>query len=108
MNVPTPTLLAGIAALALGTYAFRFVGPVLAARMTLRPDVHRLTTVGSVVLLTALVATSTFVDDQHLADPSRIVGVAVGGVLAWCRAPFVVVVAAAAGCAALLRLAGVP
>jgi hypothetical protein len=55
-----------------------------------------------------LVATSTFVDDQHLADPSRIVGVAVGGVLAWCRAPFVVVVAAAAGCAALLRLAGVP
>ncbi|MCK0520547.1 AzlD domain-containing protein [Williamsia sp. DF01-3] len=108
MNTSTPVLLVGIAVLALGTYAFRFVGPVLAARVTIPPNVHRLTTVGSVVLLAALVATSTLIDDQHFAEPSRIVGVAVGGVLAWRRAPFVVVVAAAAACAALLRLAGLP
>ncbi len=108
MNTSTPVLLVGIAVLALGTYAFRFVGPVLAARVTMPPNVHRLTTVGSVVLLAALVATSTLIDDQHFAEPSRIIGVAVGGVLAWRRAPFVVVEAAAAACAALLRLAGLP
>jgi branched-subunit amino acid transport protein len=108
MNIGTPALLAGIAVLAIGTYAFRFVGPVLAARVTLPDGLQRLTSVGSVVLLTALVATSTFIDDQHIGGPSRMVGVALGGILAWRRAPFVVVVVAAAACAALLRLAGVP
>jgi predicted MFS family arabinose efflux permease len=39
---------------------------------------------------------------------ARPAGVAVGALLAWRRAPFVVVVVAAAATAALLRLAGVP
>jgi hypothetical protein len=38
---------------------------------------------------------------------ARPAGVLVGAVLAWRRAPFVVVIVAAAGTAALLRLAGV-
>lgn len=104
----TPTLLAGIAALAVGTYAFRFAGPVLAARWTLPDRLQQLTTAGTVVLLTALVATATFIDDREVASPARILGIAVGGLLAWRRAPFVLVVLAAAGTAALLRLAGMP
>jgi len=41
------------------------------------------------------------------AGIARPAGVAVGALLAWRRAPFVVVVVAAAATAALLRLAGV-
>ncbi|MBA4023856.1 MAG: branched-chain amino acid transporter [Gordonia sp.] len=108
MTTSVPVLLAGIAVLAVGTYAFRFAGPVLAARWTLPDRLQQLTTAGTVVLLAALVATSTFTDGGDIATPARVLGVAVGGVLAWRRAPFVVVVLAAAGTAALLRLAGMP
>jgi uncharacterized membrane protein len=106
MSVSTPALLFGIAALALGTFAFRFAGPVLAGRWTIPERFEQLTTVGTVVLLAALVATSTFIDGGEISSPARIIGVAVGGVLAWRRVPFVAVVVAAAGSTALLRLAG--
>lgn len=108
MITSTPTLLAGIAVLAVGTFVFRFAGPVLAARWTVPDRLQQLTTAGTVVLLTALVATATFIDGRDIASPARILGVAVGGLLAWRRAPFVLVVLAAAGTAALLRLAGMP
>lgn len=108
MTIGTPGLLVGIAVLAAGTYAFRFAGPVLAARWTLPDRLQQLTTAGTVVLLTALVATATFIDGSDIASPARILGVVAGGVLAWRRAPFVIVVLVAAGTAALLRLAGMP
>jgi hypothetical protein len=60
-----------------------------------------------VILLLALVASSTVVDAGHFAGWARPAGVAVGGVLAWRKAPFVVVVLAAAAVAAGLRLIGV-
>lgn len=59
---------------------------------------------GAIVLLVALTVTSTFADGQDLADPARPLGVLVGGVLAWRRAPFVVVVISAAVTAAMVRL----
>jgi uncharacterized membrane protein len=108
MTTSVPALLVGIAALAVGTYAFRFAGPVLAARWTLPGRLQQLTTAGAVVLLAALVATATFIDDGDLASPARVLGVTVGGVLAWRKAPFVVVVLAAAATAAVFRLAGMP
>ena len=46
-------------------------------------------------------------DAGGFAGIARPAGVAVGALLAWRRAPFVVVVVAAAATAALLRLAGV-
>jgi hypothetical protein len=64
--------------------------------------------IGAVVLLSALVATSALLDGHDFAGAARPAGVAVGGLLAWRRAPFVVVVVAAAATTALLRLAGVP
>ena len=62
----------------------------------------------AVVLLLALVATATFFDGHAFAGPSRVIGVGVGAVLAWRRAPFVLVVVAAAATAAVLRLLGMP
>lgn len=99
-----------LAALVLGagTFAFRFAGPILRARMKLSPRVKRLLTVSSVVLLAALVATTALLQGQDFAGIARPAGVAVGGVLAWRNAPFVVVVVAAAATAAGLRLLGVP
>ncbi len=59
-------------------------------------------------MLAALVAIAAFLDGQESAGFARPAGIAVGGVLAWRKAPFVVVVLAAAGTAAILRLLGVP
>jgi hypothetical protein len=47
-------------------------------------------------------------ESSHFAGVARPAGVAVGALLAWRRAPFVVVVVAAAAATALPRLAGVP
>ncbi|GAA4547707.1 AzlD domain-containing protein [Amycolatopsis samaneae] len=101
-------LLVATGILAAGTFAFRFAGPLLKTRVKLSPRAERLMTLAAVVLLAALVATSTFVEGHGFAGFARPAGVLVGGVLAWRKAPFVVVVVAAAATAALLRLAGVP
>ncbi|QEU92595.1 AzlD domain-containing protein [Streptomyces kanamyceticus] len=99
--------LACVLALAAGTYVFRLAGPALHGRVELPARVQELLTVGATVLLVALLATGAFTEGQGFAGWARPAGVLVGGVLAWCRAPFAVVVVGAAGATALLRLAGV-
>ncbi|PKW08400.1 Branched-chain amino acid transport protein (AzlD) [Streptomyces sp. 1222.5] len=99
--------LAVILALAVGTYAFRLVGPVLHGRVTVPPRVQELASAGAVVLLVALLTTGALTEGGGFAGWSRPAGVLVGGVLAWRRAPFALVVLAAAATTALLRLAGV-
>lgn len=101
-------LIVVILALAVGTYAFRLAGVLLRDRLNL-PDwsAWLLPTVAT-TLLAALAATAALTEGGGAAGVARPVGVLVGVVLAWRRAPFVVVVVAAAGTAALLRLAGVP
>lgn len=94
--------------LAAGTFAFRFAGPVLRSRVTLAPKVERLMSTSAVVLLAALVVTASLLEGGEFAGYARPAGVLVGGVLAWRKAPFVVVVLAAALTAAGLRLLGVP
>ncbi|WP_406633680.1 AzlD domain-containing protein [Amycolatopsis sp. WGS_07] len=94
--------------LAAGTFAFRLAGPMLRTRVRLSPRAERLMTLSAVVLLAALVATSALTQGHEFAGIARPAGVLVGGVLAWRKAPFVLVVIAAAATAALLRLAGVP
>lgn len=101
-------LLVGTVVLALGTFAFRFAGPALRSRVKLSPKAERLMALAAIVLLAALVAVSALTDGHSFAGVARPAGVLVGGVLAWRKAPFVLVVAAAAATAALLRLAGVP
>jgi hypothetical protein len=62
----------------------------------------------AVVLLVALSATAALTQGHEFAGWARPIGVLVAGVLAWRRAPFVVVIVVAAAVAAGLRLAGVP
>jgi branched-subunit amino acid transport protein len=97
-------LVAATAVLGAGTFAFRFAGPVLQARVPLSPRVERLMGVAVVVLLSALVATSGLTQGHGFAGPARAAGVAVGSILAWRRAPFLLVVLAAAATNAGLRL----
>ncbi|GGL73341.1 hypothetical protein GCM10010129_16250 [Streptomyces fumigatiscleroticus] len=96
-----------ILALAVGTYAFRLVGPVLHGRVVLPARVRELLSAGAVVLLVALLATGALTEDGGFAGWARPAGVSAGGILAWSRAPFVVVVLGAAVTTALLRAAGV-
>jgi branched-subunit amino acid transport protein len=86
----------------------RLAGPTLRARVEISPRVEKLMAVSVVVLFAALIATSALIEGHEFAGYARPAGVAVGGILAWRKAPFVVVVIAAAATAALLRLAGVP
>ncbi|MBQ1093542.1 AzlD domain-containing protein [Streptomyces sp. B93] len=96
-----------ILALAVGTYAFRLVGPVLHGRVQLPVRVQELLSAGAVVLLVALLATGALTEGGDWAGWARPAGVLAGGVLAWRRAPFLVVVLGAAITTAALRALGV-
>ncbi len=104
----TGLLLASVGGLAVATYAIRLTGPLLRARVVLPPAVERLAGLAAVVLLAALVATTTLLDGHEPAGLARPTGVLVGAVLAWRRAPIALVVLAAAGVTAGLRALGVP
>ncbi|EST29517.1 branched-chain amino acid transporter [Streptomycetaceae bacterium MP113-05] len=108
MNATSMTLVIAVLVLGAGTFAFRLAGPLLRARIELSPRVERLMGMSAIVLLAALVATAALLEGHTFAGWARPAGVAVGGVLAWRRAPFLVVVVAAAATAAGLRLLGVP
>jgi len=107
--VKDPTLVAvGLLTLSAGTFAFRFAGPVLRQRIAFPPRARRLLEAAAVVLLAALVATTALTEGHGFSGLARPAGVLVGGVLAWRKAPFLVVVLAAAATTAVLRLLGVP
>ncbi|MET8944616.1 AzlD domain-containing protein [Streptomyces sp. NPDC004542] len=95
-----------ILALAVGTYAFRLVGPVLHGRVEIPARVRELASAGAVVLLVALLATGALTEGGGFAGWARPAGVLAAGVLAWRRAPFVVVVLGAAVVTGVLRAAG--
>jgi branched chain amino acid efflux pump len=101
-------VVAGIATLSAGTLAFRLSGPALRQRLAFPPWAERLLEAAAVVMLAALVATTALTKGHGFAGLARPAGVLVGGVLAWRKAPFLVVVIAAAGTTAVLRLLGVP
>ena len=90
------------------TPVLRLAGPVLRHRMRIPDRLQRLLSVATAVLLTALVATAALTQGHGFAGWARPAGVLVGGALALRRAPFPVVVVAAAATAAVLRLAGIP
>lgn len=108
MTMSATALVVAVLVLGAGTFAFRYAGPVLCDRVTLSPRVEQLLGVSAIVLLAALVATSAVLDGREFAGVAKPAGVAVGALLAWRRAPFVLVVVAAAATAAVLRLLGLP
>src|ERR1700744_433177 len=96
-----------IVALAVVTYGLRLTGPLLRGRVTLPAAAERLFADAAAVLLVALAATAALTEGHGFAGGARVAGVLVAGVLIVRKAPFPVVVLAAAGVTALLRLAGV-
>ncbi|RXS65311.1 AzlD domain-containing protein [Streptomyces sioyaensis] len=101
------TLIVAMLVLAAGTYGFRLAGPLLRSRLTFPPRAERLMETSAVVLLASLVATTALTQGHGAAGIARPVGVAVAGVLAWRKVPFLAVVLAAAAVTAVLRLLGV-
>jgi branched-subunit amino acid transport protein len=92
--------------LAAGTYALRLTGPLLHGRVEVPARVRELLAAAAVVLLVALLATGALTGSGGFAGWARPAGVLVGGVLAWRRAPFAVVVLGAAVTAGVLRAVG--
>ena len=100
-------LIVAIIALGVGTYTMRLSGVLLRDRLELSGGVQRLLPMAAASLLAALATTAALMEGTGFAGVARPAGVLVGALLAWRKAPFVVVVVAAAATSALLRLAGV-
>ena len=88
------------------SYALKAVGPVLAGGRQLGPQVRRTLDLVAVPLLAALILVQTLGDGHRFVIDARLPALGVAAVLVWRRAPFLVVVLAAAGTAALLRALG--
>lgn len=82
--------------LAAGAYACKGVGFFLLAGRRLPAVVDRCLALIPAAVVAALVVKDTFSAGQELVVDARVPGVAVAVVLVWRRAPFVVVVVAAA------------
>ncbi len=96
---------AAIIVTAIGCYALKLAGLSVPDKVLDRPLVRRVADFIPVALLSALVAVETFSTGQSLTIDARVVGVAAGFIALLCKAPFLVVVAAAAVTTALFRLA---
>jgi hypothetical protein len=86
-----------------GCFILKLAGYLAPPRWLERPRVVRIAGLVTVALLSALVAVQTLANGQQLQLDARIPALGVAALLLWRRAPFVVVVAAAAMTAALLR-----
>lgn len=98
---------AAILALGAGAYLLKLAGLSLPAALLEQPLVRRVAATLPVALLAALVAVQVVADGPRLVLDARFAGLAVAVVALLLRANFLVVVVAAAGTAALLRLAGI-
>jgi branched-subunit amino acid transport protein len=90
---------------AAGCYLLKLAGLSIPAGVLQRPLVERIADLIPVALLAALVAVQVFARGTQLTLDARAAGLAVAVVALLLRAPFLVVVIAAALTAALLRLA---
>lgn len=95
-----------IVVLASCAYALKAVGPLGVGARALPPRADRVLQLLAVPLLAALVLVQTFDAGGRLTVDARAPALAVAAVLVWRRAPFLVVVLAAAGTAAALRAIG--
>ncbi|MEV4676353.1 MULTISPECIES: AzlD domain-containing protein [Actinomadura] len=101
------TVWIAVAATALGCYALKLAGLVAPQRVLDDPRVRRFTDLVPVALLTALIAVQVLADGRSLEfDPARLAGLGAAVAALLLRAPFLVVLVAAAGVAAGLRVLG--
>jgi branched-subunit amino acid transport protein len=90
-----------------GCYLLKVAGYLIPARLLERGPVRRVVELVPVALLAALVVVEAIGAERRIdLDAARLAGFGVGAVAVWRRAPFLVVVVAAALTAALVRVAG--
>ena len=100
------TLWAAILLTSTGVYLLKLAGLLVPPRALEHPRVALAATLLPVALLAALVAVQTLSAGRELTLDARLAGVGAGALALLLRAPFLVVVAVAAGTAALLRAIG--
>jgi branched-subunit amino acid transport protein len=97
-----------VLATAAGCYAFKLAGLTVPQRVLANPRVRRFAELVPVALLAALSASQSLTSGQAFdLDPARLAGMGAAIVALLFRAPFLVVIVAAAGTAAALRAAGI-
>jgi branched-subunit amino acid transport protein len=100
----TEVIWAGVLVGSAACYLLKLAGLSLPQRLLEDARIQRTVPLIPVALLAALVATQTFSTGQHLVLDVRAAALGVALIAVVLRAPFLVVVAAAAATAALLRL----
>lgn len=98
------TLWLAVLLTAAGCYGLKLLGLLAPTRLLEHPLAARVSALLPVALLAALAAVQTLSTGTRLVLDARLAGVAAALVAVLLRAPFLVVVAVAAGTAALLRL----
>lgn len=94
-----------VIAASLLVYSWKLLGYLIPERL-LTPKVKAFTERVTIALLAALVVTQTFAVGGEWVLDARVPAVGVAALLLWLRAPFIVVVIAAAAVAAGLRFLG--
>ena len=98
----------GVLATAAGCYALKLAGLTVPQRVLASPRARRFAELVPVALLAGLTAVEVLGRGQALAiDPARLAGLGAAVLALTLRAPFLVVILAAAGTAAALRAVGV-
>jgi branched chain amino acid efflux pump len=92
-----------IVLLAAASYLLKAVGPLFVGARELPPRVGELLDIAAVPLLAALILVQTVSTAGSFTFDARVPALGVAGVLIWRRAPFPLVVVAAAATAAALR-----
>lgn len=95
-----------VLAASFGSLAQKWLGYQVPPELLERPRVERITTLLPVALLGALVAVQAAASGTALVVDARLAALGVAAALLWLRAPFLLVVIAAAACAAVLRALG--
>lgn len=95
---------AAVLGASLGCYLLKLVGLSVPASVLAHPVVARTALLLPVALLSALVAVQVLGGEGAWVLDARLPALGLAAVLLWLRAPFLVVVVAAAALAALLRL----
>ncbi|WP_104139932.1 AzlD domain-containing protein [Arthrobacter sp. ZGTC131] len=87
-------------------YAWKLMGYLVPASLLRNPRMSRVAGTMTIGLLASLTIVNAMASGQALVLDARLGALAAGGIALLFRAPFLVVVVAGAGAAALLRLAG--
>lgn len=89
--------------LAAGTFALKSAGPLVLGERRLPARLQTMVDLLPAALLASLAIVSTVGEGRGISVDARLVGLGVAGLALWRRAPFVVVIIAAAAATALVR-----